>query len=133
MQKLQIFKPIKKNHEQELVKNCIDIVSKTLNATVKRPGDLVSHFNEGKFAILLPNTDQEGAKTVAIKINQNLSELQIPHHYSEISEYLSFCFGIATAIPSQALPASVLIDVGENALYTALAQRKGDAIMLDYV
>ncbi|GAB4310084.1 diguanylate cyclase [Cyanobacterium aponinum UTEX 3221] len=127
------FQAYQKNHEQELVKNCIDIVSKTLNATVKRPGDLVSHFNEGKFAILLPNTDQEGAKTVAIKINQNLSELQIPHHYSEISEYLSFCFGIATAIPSQALPASVLIDVGENALYTALAQRKGDAIMLDYV
>lgn len=127
------FKVYQKNHESELVSNCLDIVSKTLNATVKRPGDLVSNFTEGKFAILLPNTDQEGAKTVAVKINQNLGELQIPHHYSDMSEYLSFSFGIATGIPSQALPPTVLIDVADNALFTALAKRQGGAIEIDYV
>ncbi len=127
------FTAYQKNHERELVNNCIDIVSKTLNATVKRPGDLVSNFTEGKFAILLPNTDREGAKTVAVKINQNLAELQIPHHYSDVNEYLSFCFGIATGIPSQALPPTVLIDVADNALFTALARRQGGAIEIDYI
>lgn len=127
------FKSYQNHHEPDLVNNCLDIVSKTLNATVKRPGDLVSNFTEGKFAILLPNTDQEGAKTVALNISQNLAELQIPHHYSTVSEYLSFCFGIATGIPSQALPATVLIDVAENALFTALATRQGGAIEIDYV
>lgn len=127
------FKAYQNNHESDLVDNCLEIVSKSLNATVKRPGDLVSHFSEGKFAILLPNTDQEGAKTVAFKISENLTTLQIPHHYSDVCQYLSFCFGIATGIPSQALPHTVLIDVADNALFTALAKRQAGAIEIDYI
>lgn len=130
--KINDFELYQNNHERELIDGCLDIVIKTVNSAVKRPGDLVANFSLGTFAILLPNTDQEGANTVAEKVNQQLEELQIPHHYSEASEYLSFSFGIATGIPTQALSPQTLIEVAENAVASAIALKQGGEIVIDY-
>jgi diguanylate cyclase (GGDEF)-like protein len=125
------FTNYQNNHEADLIENCLNIVGKTLQSTVKRPGDLVATFSQGLFVILLPNTDQDGAETVAQMANKNLESLQIPHNYSEFSEYISCSFGIATGIPSQGLPPSILIEVAESALDTALSQKQNNVIVID--
>ncbi len=127
------FSAYQENHEKQVVYNCLELVAKTIKTTVKRAGDLVCALQEGEFAILLPNTDSYGATTVATRINQTMAELQIPHHYSEISEYLSFSCGIGTGIPSQALPATVLLEAAERALREALNSRKANMIVVDCV
>lgn len=125
------FKNFQQNHEMDLSENCISMVLNAIKSTVKRPGDFVATLMEGRFAILLPNTDQDGAQKVAEMINDNVIDLQIPHHYSDFSEYISLSFGIATGIPSQALPPSILIDVAENALHQALEKKQNGIIVID--
>jgi diguanylate cyclase (GGDEF)-like protein len=125
------FNNYQENHEKDLIENCLNIVGNTIKSTVKRPGDFVGVFNQGKFAILLPNTDQDGAQKVAEIINKKIKDLQIPHHYSDFSEYISFSFGIATGIPSQALPPNILIEVAENALNRALWKKEDNSIIID--
>ncbi|MBL1211430.1 diguanylate cyclase domain-containing protein [Geminocystis sp. GBBB08] len=131
MAKINDFTAYQNNHDSDLVDNCINIVGKTLQSMVKRPGDLVGNFSQGLFVILLPNTDQDGAETVALMIASKLESLQIPHHYSDFSEYISCSFGIATGIPSQALPPTILMEVAENALNNALSQKQNNIIVID--
>ncbi|WP_373479836.1 diguanylate cyclase domain-containing protein [Geminocystis sp.] len=131
MTQINDFTAYQNNHESELIDSCLSIISNVLQSTIKRPGDLVGSFIKGQFVILLPNTDQDGARTVAQIINSKLEKLQIPHHYSDFSEYLTFSSGIATGIPTQALPPSVLIEVSENALNTALSERQTNVIVID--
>ncbi|MGI0481121.1 diguanylate cyclase domain-containing protein [Geminocystis sp. CENA526] len=125
------FQNYQENHDKDLIDNCLNIIGSMIKSTVKRPGDCVGKFNQGKFAILLPNTDQDGAQKVAEIINKKIKDLQIPHHYSDFSEYISFSFGIATGIPSQALPANILIEVADNALNTALQEKQDNSIIID--
>ncbi|BAQ66286.1 diguanylate cyclase domain-containing protein [Geminocystis sp. NIES-3709] len=131
MGEINDFKNYQKNHEKDLTENCLNIIGNTIKSTVKRPGDFVGIFTLGKFAILLPNTDQDGAQKVAEIINEKIQNLQIPHHYSDFTEYISLSFGIATGIPSQALPPNVLVEVAENALNVALANKRDNIIIID--
>lgn len=125
------FSIYQKNHEAEMVNNCLNMIIENLQKTAKRPADVVAQFKKDKFVILLPSTDNNGAKRVAEIISENLAELQIPHHFSEISEFISMSFGVATAIPSQALPATDLIEVAERALQTAVQLKQENAIVVD--
>ncbi len=120
-------------HEAQLVQNCLELVSEALTTIVKRPGDLVANLDQGKFAILLPNTASEGAKAVAEKIQTELDDLKIPHNYCNLSEYMSFSIGIANGIPTQGLPPTLLIEVANNALTKSLNSKTKNAIEIDNI
>jgi diguanylate cyclase (GGDEF)-like protein len=129
--KINDFEQYKQHYQQDLASNCLKLVADTIKQIVKRPADLIAFYEEEKFAILLPNTDQNGAERVAEIIIDKLKELQIPHNYSSISDYVSLSMGVATGIPTQALPANILIDVAEKALEEALKQERKEAIFVD--
>ena len=130
---LNDFDAFQTNHERELVSNCLRLVTESLHEIVKRPGDIVNNLGNGKYIILLPNTDREGAQTVAEKIQENLNQLKIPHFYSNISEYQSFSIGIANGIPTQGLPPDILLETAQNALDEALQNNKIDQIAIGYI
>lgn len=125
------FNLYQENHEPQVIINCLNIISANLSKTPKRPADIVAKLDNDRFGILLPNTDQQGAIKVAEIINKMLADLQIPHGFSTISDYLSMSFGIATGIPTQALPATVLVEVAESALEDALAKKRKEVIITD--
>ncbi len=124
------FAQYQENYEKELAENCLKMVAENISNNAKRPADLVVFYEPEKFAVLLPNTDQEGAKKVAHIIQKSIQELQIPHPYSSISEYITLTMGVATGIPTPALPAQELFEVAEQALAQALKQG-GEAIVID--
>ncbi len=124
------FSQYQENYGEDLAENCFKIVAEILKNTAKRPADLIGFYQE-KFAILLPNTDQDGAEKVAHKIEEEIKKSSIPHPYSTISNYLTLSMGIATGIPTQALPSDILIEVAESALEEALKLHQEDAICVD--
>jgi diguanylate cyclase (GGDEF)-like protein len=56
---------------------CLKSVAGALRASAHRPIDLLGRFAGGKFALLLPETDAEGAKTVAQRAIDAVDEMQI--------------------------------------------------------
>lgn len=125
------FDKYQENYDKELAYSCLKLVANSIKNTVKRPSDLICFYQDKKFAILLPNTDENGAKKVAEIISYNVNDLQIPHNYSNVSDYVTLTMGVATGIPSQALPANILIEVAEQALNEALQEGKEGAIFVD--
>ena len=133
MVQINDFDAYERNHEPQLVKNCLQLVGEAITSVVKRPGDLVTSVEKSKFAILLPDTDQAGAKVVAEKMQENLEQLKIPHSYSQISDYISLSIGIVNGIPTYGLPPDILMETADNLLNQALASNKNKMIVMDYV
>ncbi|BAZ10035.1 diguanylate cyclase with PAS/PAC and GAF sensors [Calothrix sp. NIES-4071] len=102
--------------------DCLRLVAKAFQQTVKRSTDLVARYGGEEFAIILPNTDCEGATQVAQEIHQAIQKLSIPHHASDVKPYVTFSIGIATLIPTSNMVPLDLIEAADQALYQAKAQ-----------
>ncbi|PUB82999.1 MAG: hypothetical protein B6D72_18475 [gamma proteobacterium symbiont of Ctena orbiculata] len=96
--------------------DCIVKVAKTINASLQRGGDLCARFGGEEFIVILPNTDIEGGKKVAMRIQREIAALAIVHPDSPLGEFLTVSMGLATDsndYPSQ----DHLIKRADDALY----------------
>ena len=107
---------------------CLQAVAKILKASIKRPADLVARYGGEEFAVILPDTDAEGAVFVANNIRQNLTALQLTHEKSKVKPYVTLSIGLATDIPKSREESSTLIDRADRFLYQA-KQRGRDCIV----
>jgi diguanylate cyclase (GGDEF)-like protein len=101
-------------------------VAEILSKIAKRPADLVARYRGEEFAILLPNTDSNGAMRVTEMIREALDEIKIAENQSKIT----LSYGLATRIASQALSADILIMASVHALEQS-KQQGGNQITLD--
>lgn len=111
---------------------CLKKIARSIQNVVKRPADLVARYHEASFAILLPNTNLEGAITVASLIRLEVQEMKIIHAHSQVSEYITLSYGVATGIPTQALSSEILAKAAKQALVQAKEQGR-DRIFSDSV
>uniref|UniRef100_UPI0040368C51 GGDEF domain-containing response regulator n=1 Tax=Roseateles sp. TaxID=1971397 RepID=UPI0040368C51 len=70
-------------------------VAAALRQSAIRPGDLVARYGGEEFALILPDTQQDGAMVVAAAVHEKLEKLQIEHRASERG-WLSVSIGIAS-------------------------------------
>ena len=57
-------------------------VSRAIENTLRRPGDIVARYGGEEFAVLLPNTDESGAAMMADRIRRAVLALAIDHDAS---------------------------------------------------
>lgn len=96
---------------------CLRRVASVISSAVKRPADLAARYGGEEFVVILPNTDEQGAVTVAQTIAQALQQAQISHPQSAVSQYLTLSIGVAITIPTQEYSPEVLFAVADKALY----------------
>lgn len=101
--------------------SCLKLVAQALKRTVQRSTDLAVRYGGEEFAIILPNTDSDGAVQVAQKIHEALQQLNLPHIASTVAQRVTLSIGMATVIPTTGMVPLDLIDAGDRALYQAKA------------
>jgi diguanylate cyclase (GGDEF)-like protein len=99
----------------EALKNVADV----LKTSLRRPGDFVARYGGEEFAVLLPNTDQEGAMNRAEKIRKDVQNLEIEHSNSTVSEVLTLSLGASSQVPTSSGSPLDLINTADQALYRA--------------
>ena len=94
-------------------------IADSIEESAERPADLVSYQGQGKFAIILPNTNTIGSACVAEKIRKQVESLQIANSQSKISNYITLSLGVASNIPSPNNSPKILITAVEETLERA--------------
>lgn len=109
--------------------NCLRLVAQAFQQTVKRSTDLAARYGGEEFAVILPNTNSEGATQVAQEIHQAIQDLSIPHNASDVKPYVTLSIGIATLIPTSTMVPLDLIEAADQALYQAKAQGRNRSFL----
>jgi diguanylate cyclase (GGDEF)-like protein len=98
---------------------CLKHVAQGLQRAARRPADLVARYGGEEFAMILPNTNKEGALHVARKIQSEIQQLKIPHEPSEVNSYITLSIGLAVIVPQYGHSIQRLIKIADDALYEA--------------
>lgn len=75
---------------------CLSRVARAIAGQVRRPTDLACRYGGEEFTVILPETDLQGARTVAELIRQAVFAQNIPHAGSSVADRVSMSLGLAT-------------------------------------
>ena len=73
---------------------CLKTVAETINNSLLRPDDFAARYGGEEFTVVLPYTDEIGARYVAEKILNNIRETNIPHEKSETADHVTVSIGL---------------------------------------
>ena len=98
---------------------CLQTVANTLIEVIKRPADLVARYSVTEFAVVLPNTQLDGALYVANIISDRFKQNRIPQAQSSLNPTLSLSIGVVNKIPQRDLSSEQFITMAIHALNQA--------------
>ncbi len=99
--------------------DCLKQVATVLRDTIKRATDLAARYGGEEFAVILSETEAEGALAVGETIRAQIEALQIPHRSSKVNSVVTISLGVATVIPTPGAAADELVACADQALYRA--------------
>jgi diguanylate cyclase (GGDEF)-like protein/PAS domain S-box-containing protein len=99
--------------------DCLRQMASAIAAIARRPADLVARYGGEEFAVVLPNTDANGAMHIASTIRLAVRQLAIPHSRSSTSDRVTVSLGVAGVVPTKTLSPQDLLNAADQALYTA--------------
>ena len=98
---------------------CLKIVAKAISSCLRRPGDCMARYGGEEFAVLLPNTEMEGAMKIAQDIHCEVEKMGVVHSASTVSQQVTVSIGVHSMYPTSEQEPSKLIELADCALYTA--------------
>ncbi|MEC4805634.1 MAG: diguanylate cyclase [Jaaginema sp. PMC 1079.18] len=119
---IDYFKQYNDTYGHQVGDYCLRKVGQVLTQNVNRPADLVARYGGEEFAVILPNTEVEGATVVAEKIRSAIAAEALVHAKSDVAPWVTASFGVATSIPDRVLSPETLICVADLCLYEAKKQ-----------
>ncbi|MBF0573111.1 MAG: GGDEF domain-containing protein [Desulfamplus sp.] len=90
------FKAFNDNYGHVNGDECLRQVARVIADCAVRPADLAARYGGEEFACILPETDSNGAVTVAENIRIGVMALKIPHKASKAAEYVTVSLGVIT-------------------------------------
>jgi len=98
---------------------CLQKVAIALQGVVHRPGDLLARYGGEEFVIVLPDTDAEGAETLAQACHDQVKALRLPHKASPLGGTVTISIGVATRVADHLGTAAQVVARADEALYGA--------------
>jgi adenylate cyclase len=107
---------------------CLQQVAYALKLAV-RDSDLVARYGGEEFVIILPDTDDEMAVSIAERIQQQVRQLEIVHEGSQVSEWVTLSCGVASVLAGSVLPPLRLVEYADQALYEAKQSGRAQVVL----
>lgn len=108
--------------------SCLKQIAEAALDVVLRPGDLVARYGGEEFAVVLPGTDEIGAKAVAEDICQAVRNRRLPHE-GNAPGIVTVSVGCATVIPMRGKSPQDLIESADQALYRAKGRGRNRVVV----
>jgi diguanylate cyclase (GGDEF)-like protein len=96
---------------------CLKVVAETISESLLRPDDFVARYGGEEFAVILPNTDENGARFLAGNILENIMTKNIRHETNEATGCITVSVGITTSDVKHTHSGTEYIKRADEALY----------------
>jgi diguanylate cyclase (GGDEF)-like protein/PAS domain S-box-containing protein len=113
------FKLYNDLHGHQKGDECLRAIAAVLGGNGRRPADLPARYGGEEFAVILPETDQDGARGVAERLREVVENLRLAHGAHAAGPCVTLSIGIATQIPDEGLNSDSLLRQADEALYVA--------------
>ncbi|GAA0854461.1 diguanylate cyclase [Aliiglaciecola litoralis] len=111
------FKSINDNHGHVAGDEVIKEVARLLKRNLKRTTDDACRYGGEEFALILPNTDLQGAMGVAENVRQEVEALIV--ELDDLSLKVTLSAGVSTTVVTTAEDEKNLLEAADKALYQA--------------
>ena len=119
MMDIDYFKAYNDNYGHLAGDACLRKLAGALTEIGRRSSDFFARFGGEEFVLLLPETDIESAVLAAMRTQEKIRILHIPHAYSDVAEHITLSIGISTIVPSDVNSEFDLIKQADRHLYEA--------------
>lgn len=127
---IDFFKRYNEGYGYQKGNECIKRVAEKIKGRMRRPGDIAARHAGERFAIILPDTDLNGAALVGENIRKAVEAMGLRHDYSSATDKIvTLSAGCAACIPSDAASYSALISSAGAALHSAGRQGSNMVIL----
>lgn len=118
---VDFFKQFNDGYGHQVGDECLKAVARTLEAQLRRPTDLVARYGGEEFFVVLPETEEEGARQVAESLRMAVEAMGITHRHSAVAPCVTISVGVASRASGPGLEngANSLVQAADQALYMA--------------
>lgn len=110
---------------------CLVKVAGVLNRASRRPLDLTARYGGEEFAILLYDTQRDRVEDLCRQLHASLASLAIAHPAFANGETVTFSIGAACVEPQPGRRVEGLIQLADEALYTAKERGRNRTVVMD--
>jgi diguanylate cyclase (GGDEF)-like protein len=126
MMDLDNFKHYNDTHGHPAGDELLMQLSSIIKTSIRKT-DIACRYGGEEFVVILPETTKKGAMIVAEKLVESIHSYPFPHAAEQPLGFVSASIGVAT-FPENGLDAEQLLEIADNALYTAKTQGRNRAI-----
>jgi diguanylate cyclase (GGDEF)-like protein len=112
---------------------CLKSVAEILTKSVSRSEDFVVRYGGEEFAVVLPNTNENGACVLADKLLNNIRNYNIPHKSSDIADHITISIGIATGVPFHGQNGEDFVKRADEMLYASKKSGRNRYTFVNYI
>lgn len=111
---------------------CLRQIAAALKAVVSRPSDLVARYGGEEFALVLPGTDEEGARHLGERLREAVQDLGIANADVGTGARITISVGVTCLDHFRSDDASCLLKCADEALYRAKSNGRNQVVVLPY-
>ena len=112
------FKQVNDTHGHLIGDQTLRQVAQLVDTLLKRPTDNICRYGGEEFALLLPNTNEDGATSLAESIRTGIAAMRIELPHNEVMR-LTVSIGVASTVITPDHQKNELLSAADQALYQA--------------
>jgi diguanylate cyclase (GGDEF)-like protein len=128
---IDCFKDYNDRYGHQAGDECLRAVAVSLSRCARQPQDFVARYGGEEFAVVLYRASREYMAEVTTRIQRSLAELNIPHEASRAASRLTVSIGASLASPTENRKAEGLIQLADEALYSAKEQGRNRVVVME--
>jgi diguanylate cyclase (GGDEF)-like protein len=128
---IDCFKDYNDHYGHQAGDECLRAVAVSLSHCARRPLDFVARYGGEEFAIVLYQASHEYVAEVLTRIQRSVAELNIRHDASRVASRLTVSIGAAFVLPAANRSLEGLIQLADEALYSAKEEGRNRVIVLE--
>ena len=128
---IDCFKDYNDRYGHQAGDECLRGVATALSRCARRPLDFVARYGGEEFALVLYAASREYVAEVSTRIQQSIAELNILHEASRVASRLTVSIGAAFIQPNASRTPGGLIQLADEALYSAKEQGRNRVVVME--